>query len=156
VPDVGTEMANGAVPKLRAEGLSKTYVGAGGSGEVAALREVEFEVGSGEFVSIVGPSGCGKSTLFSIIAGLIRPSGGTVLLDGAEPEQLLGEIGYMLQRDLLMPWRTVLDNTTVGLELNGVSRREARRRALDEFERFGLTGFERHWPCCGRSLPGAR
>ena len=143
---LGAGISNGSVPKLRAEGLCKTYRGAGASGEVAALRDVEFEVGAGEFVSIVGPSGCGKSTLFSIIAGLIQPSAGSVLLDGREPEQLLGEIGYMLQRDLLMPWRTVLDNTTVGLELNGVSRREARRRALDEFERFGLTGFERHWP----------
>ncbi|HEY7256393.1 MAG TPA: ABC transporter ATP-binding protein [Solirubrobacterales bacterium] len=144
--DAGAGIANGSVPKLRAEGLCKTYPSAGGPGDVAALRDVEFEVGAGEFVSIVGPSGCGKSTLFSIIAGLIRPSAGNVLLDGSEPKQLLGEIGYMLQRDLLMPWRTVLDNTTVGLELNGVSRRKARRRALDEFERFGLTGFERHWP----------
>jgi ABC-type nitrate/sulfonate/bicarbonate transport system ATPase subunit len=139
-------MRNGFLPKLRVEGLSKTYTGAGGSGEITALRDVEFEVGAGEFVSIVGPSGCGKSTLFSIIAGLIRPSSGSVLLDGRRPERLLGEIGYMLQRDLLMPWRTVLDNTTLGLELNGVRRREARRRALAEFERFGLSGFERHWP----------
>jgi ABC-type nitrate/sulfonate/bicarbonate transport system ATPase subunit len=136
----------GTAAKLRAEGLCKSFRGAAGSGAVEALREVDIEVRSGEFVSIVGPSGCGKSTLFSIIAGLIRPTSGRVLLDGEEPDQLLGEIGYMLQRDLLMPWRTVLDNTTLGLEMNGVGKREARRRALAEFPRFGLAGFERQWP----------
>ena len=105
-----------------------------------------IDIADGEFVSIVGPSGCGKSTLFNLIAGLIRPSGGQIRLGGEVLDDLLGEVGYMLQRDLLMPWRTVLDNTTLGLELNGVSRREARARALAEFGRFGLEGFERQWP----------
>jgi ABC-type nitrate/sulfonate/bicarbonate transport system ATPase subunit len=145
VPETGTTSA-GTAAKLRTEGLCKSFHGAAGTGAVEALREVDIEVGSGEFVSIVGPSGCGKSTLFSIVAGLIRPTSGRVLLDGEEPDQLLGKIGYMLQRDLLMPWRTVLDNTTLGLEMNGVRRRDARRRAMSEFPRFGLVGFERHWP----------
>ncbi|MCB0857439.1 MAG: ABC transporter ATP-binding protein [Solirubrobacterales bacterium] len=133
-------------PKLKIEGLSKTYGGVGGGENVTALKDVGIEIGDGEFVSIVGPSGCGKSTLFNIIAGLIRPSSGTVLLDGREPDELLGLVGYMPQRDCLMPWRTVLDNTTLGLELNGVRKKEAHKQALAEFERFGLAGFEKHWP----------
>ncbi len=132
--------------KLRIEGLAKTYRGAGGGENVTALKDVGIEIGAGEFVSIVGPSGCGKSTLFNIIAGLIRPSSGKVLLDGRQPDELLGSVGYMPQRDCLMPWRTVLDNTTLGLELNGVRKKEAHKKALAEFERFGLAGFEKHWP----------
>ena len=133
-------------PKLRIEGLSKTYRGVGGGENVTALKDVGIEIGAEEFVSIVGPSGCGKSTLFNIIAGLVRPSSGKVLLDGREPDELLGSVGYMPQRDCLMPWRTVLDNTTLGLELNGVRKKEAHTQALAEFDRFGLAGFEKHWP----------
>lgn len=132
--------------KLNIEGLSKTYKGSGGGENVTALRDVAIEIGAGEFVSIVGPSGCGKSTLFNIIAGLVRPSSGSVLLDGRQPDELLGSVGYMPQRDCLMPWRTVLDNTTLGLELSGVKKKEAQARARAEFERFGLAGFEEHWP----------
>ncbi len=132
--------------KLVIEGVSKTYRGAGGGENVTALKDVGIEIGAGEFVSIVGPSGCGKSTLFNIIAGLIRPSSGKVLLDGRQPDELLGSVGYMPQRDCLMPWRTVLDNTTLGLELNGVRKKQAQEQAMAEFERFGLAGFEQHWP----------
>lgn len=132
--------------KLRVDAISKTYRGSGGSDNVTALRDVGIDIGDGEFVSIVGPSGCGKSTLFNIIAGLIKPSSGRVLLDGDQPDDLLGQVGYMPQRDLLMPWRNVLDNTTLGLELNGVRKKEAHKRALAEFPRFGLAGFEKQWP----------
>ena len=132
--------------KLTIENLSKTYRGSGGGANVTALKDVGIEIGEGEFVSIVGPSGCGKSTLFNIIAGLVKPSSGKVLLDGDQPDDLLGRVGYMPQRDMLMPWRTVLDNTTLGLELNGVRKKEAHKQALAEFERFGLAGFEKHWP----------
>ncbi|MCB0877023.1 MAG: ABC transporter ATP-binding protein [Solirubrobacterales bacterium] len=97
-------------------------------------------------VGIVGMPNAGKSTLFNLLAGLDRPSGGRILLDGRPAENLLGEIGYMPQADLLMPWRTVLDNTALGLQLNGVRRREARERARSEFPRFGLAGFEDVWP----------
>jgi ABC-type nitrate/sulfonate/bicarbonate transport system ATPase subunit len=132
--------------KLTVEDLSKTFRGASGGENVTALRNVGIEIGNGEFVSIVGPSGCGKSTLFNIIAGLVRPSSGRVLLDGDQPDDLLGRVGYMPQKDMLMPWRTVLDNTTLGLELNGMRKREAHKVALSEFERFGLAGFEKQWP----------
>jgi ABC-type nitrate/sulfonate/bicarbonate transport system ATPase subunit len=134
--------------KLRTEQLCKTFGQAnGGTGAaVVALENVDLTIGDGEFVSIVGPSGCGKSTLFNILAGLIRPSSGQVLLDGRSPDDLLGRLGYMQQRDLLMPWRTVLDNTTVGVELSGVSKKQAREQAREQFARFGLSGFEDQWP----------
>jgi ABC-type nitrate/sulfonate/bicarbonate transport system ATPase subunit len=126
--------------KLETRGLHKAFPSA--SGGLVALDEVDLRVEAGELVSIVGPSGCGKSTLLRILAGLEHPTTGTVLLDGAAPDPgLLGRIGYMPQRDLLMAWRTVLDNVIVGLELAGVPRREARRRAEAELPRFGLEGF---------------
>src|SRR5262249_10952071 len=95
---------------------------------------------------IVGPSGCGKSTLFNILAGLIEPTAGRVFLDGQPARRLLATVGYMPQKDLLMPWRSVLDNTTLGLEIGGTPRRSARRRALEDFPPFGLAGFEGAWP----------
>jgi ABC-type nitrate/sulfonate/bicarbonate transport system ATPase subunit len=113
---------------------------------VAVLEGVDLEVAAGELVSIIGPSGCGKSTLLNILTGLIQPTSGRVLLDGGQPESLLGRVGYMPQRDLLMPWRTVLENATLAMEVAGVPRREARQAALAELPRFGLEGFERRWP----------
>jgi len=133
--------------KLQTESISKVFRGSGtGSGDVRALEAIDIEASEGEFVSIVGPSGCGKSTLFNILAGLVEPTSGRVLLDGEPADRLLGVFGYMPQRDHLMPWRSVLDNTTLGLEIAGMSRREARKRALEDFPRFGLMGFERRWP----------
>ncbi|HWD46618.1 MAG TPA: ABC transporter ATP-binding protein [Actinomycetota bacterium] len=132
--------------RLRAAGLGKVF----GAGEraVQALEGLDLEVADGEFVSVIGPSGCGKSTLFNILAGLEEPSAGALELDGARSgaSGLLGRVGYMPQRDLLMPWRTILDNTILGLEVAGVGRAEARRRALELFPAFGLAGFERRRP----------
>lgn len=135
-----------ATPRLRTEKLGKSFPGRNGQAPTIALEGVDLDVGAGEFVSIIGPSGCGKSTLFNILAGLVRPSSGQVLLDGVEPDGLLGRIGYMPQKDLLMPWRSVLDNVTLGMEMDGVRRREARERARGELPRFGLAGFEDRWP----------
>jgi len=130
--------------RLSCDGLARTFPGRDGA--IVALDGVDLEVGDGEFVSIVGPSGCGKSTLFNILAGLLPPSGGRIRIDGEPTVDLLGRIGYMPQKDLLMPWRTVLDNVTLGLEMNGMRRREARARAGAQLARFGLSGFERRWP----------
>jgi ABC-type nitrate/sulfonate/bicarbonate transport system ATPase subunit len=124
--------------------LAKTY--SGREGEIAALDGVDLYLDDGEFVSIVGPSGCGKSTLFNILCGLLRPTGGRIAIDGRETGDLLGRIGYMPQKDLLMPWRTVLDNVILGLELAGMRREDARRRAGEQIARFGLAGFEHRWP----------
>jgi ABC-type nitrate/sulfonate/bicarbonate transport system ATPase subunit len=113
---------------------------------IPVLEEVSLSLLPGEFVSVIGPSGCGKSTLLNIIAGLEEPSDGTVLLSGDPLTPRLGHVGYMHQKDLLMPWRTVLDNAILGLEIRGVDRLEARRQALNLVEQFGLTGFENQFP----------
>jgi len=122
--------------KLVVEDLRKAYPG------VPVLDGVAFGVAPGEFVSVIGPSGCGKSTLFDVIAGLERPDSGRVLVDGDDATGRVDPFAYMPQQDLLFPWRTVLANTTLGLEVAGVARREARERARALFPTFGLSGFE--------------
>lgn len=120
-----------------------------GAGETVAVRNLDLAIEPGEFVTLIGPSGCGKSTLFNMIAGLLPPDpDGSVLFDG-EPQRdgrLLGKVSFMPQRDLLFPWRTVLDNATLALEVEGLGRRAARRRAEALFPEFGLAGFEAHYP----------
>lgn len=106
------------------------------------LDRVSLTVEAGEFVSIIGPSGCGKSTLFSIIAGLDLPSSGTIRVDGADGAGARTHAAYMPQKDLLFPWRTVAENTALGLELQGVPRRRAKEQVREWFPRFGLAGFE--------------
>ncbi len=110
------------------------------------LAGIDLEAGAGEIVSIIGPSGCGKSTLLNILAGLDHPTDGVVRVDGTEDGRRLGEIAYMQQKDLLLPWRSVIDNAILGLEVRGVPRREARERALALTGQFGLGGFEGLYP----------
>ncbi len=131
--------------RLRAEALIMQFPPRSqGGAAVRALDGVDLEVHAGEFVAIVGPSGCGKSTLLDLLAGLDSPSAGTIELDGAA--DLLGRVGYMPQADLLMPWRSVLDNAALGPQLAGASREEARTLARAELARFGLAGFADAWP----------
>src|SRR4051812_30523849 len=127
-------------PKLRLAGVSRSFRTPGGSFQ--ALAEVSLSVPQGRFVSLIGPSGCGKSTIFNIIAGLLEPSAGRVMIDGIDATGTIGRVGYMLQKDLLLPWRTVLDNTILGMEIPGVPLRQARERALPLLHRYGLAGFE--------------
>jgi ABC-type nitrate/sulfonate/bicarbonate transport system ATPase subunit len=117
--------------------------------ETVAVRSVDLRIEPGEFVTVIGPSGCGKSTLFNMIAGLIAPDDdGSILLSGEVQRDrgLLGKVAFMPQRDLLFPWRTVLDNATIALEMEGVPRRAARARAEGLLPEFGLTGFGQHYP----------
>ncbi|MBN9789730.1 ABC transporter ATP-binding protein [Pseudonocardia sp. TMWB2A] len=111
-------------------------------GDLSVLSGVSLDVAPGEFVSLVGPSGCGKSTLFGALAGILDGATvtGGIEVDGGPVRG--APFGLMPQQDLLFPWRTVLDNTTLGLEIAGVGRREARERARALFEPFGLAGFE--------------
>jgi ABC-type nitrate/sulfonate/bicarbonate transport system ATPase subunit len=97
-------------------------------------------------VSLIGPSGCGKSTIFNIVAGLEAPTTGRVLIDGNDATGFIGNVGYMLQKDLLLPWRTVLDNVALGMEIRGTPLAEARQRALPLLQRYGLAGFELQYP----------
>jgi ABC-type nitrate/sulfonate/bicarbonate transport system ATPase subunit len=132
-------------PLLNVHGVSMRYRDRRG-GWLVALDDVNLSLSEGEFVALVGPSGCGKSTLLSIIAGLEGPTGGSVALRGEPDARRLGRVGYMPQRDLLLPWRDALGNASAGLEAQGLGRGEARRRARTLFADFGLTGFERAFP----------
>jgi ABC-type nitrate/sulfonate/bicarbonate transport system ATPase subunit len=114
-----------------------------------AVSGVNLRIAKSEFVTLVGPSGCGKSTLFNIIACLLPPDDDGSLLFGGAPQrdgQLLGKVSFMPQRDLLFPWRTVLDNAILALEVEGVPRKEARERARAMLPEFGLAGFANHYP----------
>src|SRR6201996_9618488 len=102
------------------------------SGVFEALAPVSLTIPQGRFVSLIGPSGCGKSTLFNVVAGLLEPTGGRILIDGTDATGTIGRVGYMLQKDLLLSWRTVLDNVVLGMEIQGVPLRAARERALPD------------------------
>ena len=132
-------------PILQLADLSKTF--GAGQERVMALDRIGIEVGRGEFVTVVGPSGCGKSTLFNILAGLAEPDpGATIRYKGSthDARALLGKVAFMPQRDLLLPWRRVVDNAILPLQVEGVSRSDALARANPMFAEFGLAGFERH------------
>ncbi len=131
-------------PTLELAGVTKRYTA--NDGDVLAVGGVDLVAGDGEFVSLIGPSGCGKSTLFNIVAGLDDATGGRVLINGEALGDRLGASAYMPQHDALLDWRRVVDNIALSLELQGVRRREARRRALPLLERFGLAEFARAWP----------
>ncbi len=113
---------------------------------VLALDDVSIDVRRGEFVSLLGTSGCGKSTVFNMVAGLIAPTEGSILINGQDVTGQAGHVGYMLQKDLLLPWRTILRNVTLGAQLLGRDVKAAEREARDLFRRFGLQGFEDSWP----------
>jgi NitT/TauT family transport system ATP-binding protein len=117
-----------------------------GSPEFTAVRNLSFAVRAGEFVSIVGPSGCGKSTLLNLVAGLDRASEGLVALRGREVSGPNSSVGFMLQRDLLLPWRTVLHNVEFGLEARKMSSPDRRERALRELKRCRLLELADRYP----------
>ena len=129
---------------IEVEKISKSFPAE--NGERKVLDNISFQANTGEFVSIIGPSGCGKSTLLHIIAGIDQANNGIIKIDGDEKAKRLGNVGYMQQKDLLFPWRTVLDNVILGLELKGIARPVARQRALEHMEEFGLKGFENQYP----------
>ncbi len=132
--------AAGPRAKLQLNGVSRHF------GAVQALAKVDLGIAEGEFVTLMGPSGCGKSTLFNIVAGLLEADkGGEVLLDGAAAS-LLGKVAFMPQRDLLLPWRNVLDNAILAAEIEGQPKRAARETARSMAADFGLKGFEGHYP----------
>ena len=134
---------------LRVEHVGHVYDDA--TGQVEALIDISFEITPGEFVCLVGPSGSGKSTLLRILAGLIQPEEGHVWLDGELVQAPGPSIGIVFQKANLMPWRTVIDNIALPLELAEVQRAESMRRANELLELVGLQGFARAYP---RGLSG--
>jgi NitT/TauT family transport system ATP-binding protein len=141
-----------SAPILLIRDLSMTYPDSNGG--LHALRDVSFEVFPREFVAVLGSSGSGKSTLLRIIAGLLQPTSGSVSFGGQSPVGSgVGSprIGMVFQQSNLMPWRTVIENVTLPLELDGVDGGTARARAQELIELVGLQGFEKSWP---RELSG--
>jgi ABC-type nitrate/sulfonate/bicarbonate transport system ATPase subunit len=131
--------------RLLISGLRYAYVSDSGK-PVDALAKVDIALQPRDFVSLVGPSGCGKSTLFNVIAGLLLPDKGEVKLDGVDIVGRPGSVAYMMQRDLLLPWRTVLENVTLAPEIAGKPMAQARTEARALLRRFGLEGFENAYP----------
>jgi NitT/TauT family transport system ATP-binding protein len=134
---------------LEVEKLSKRFER--GDTATVALRDFSLTIDEGSFVSILGRSGCGKSTLLNLLAGLTRPTSGTVLYQGDALTGTNIDIGYLTQSDTLMPWRDVERNVEMALELRGVPKAERRATSRDLIARVGLAGFETHDP---RELSG--
>src|ERR1043166_9282266 len=114
--------------------------------QVVAVDTMDLAVEEGEFVTVVGPSGCGKSTLLNLVVGLLAPSGGQIVYRGRPVDGINTDIGYVTQKDNLLPWRTLVENVEIALEIRGVDKNERRRRALDLIGQVGLAGFEDHYP----------
>jgi ABC-type nitrate/sulfonate/bicarbonate transport system ATPase subunit len=127
-------------PRLQLDAISCRY------GDLAVLEDISMTVRPGEFVSILGPSGSGKSTLFRLLTGARAPDTGDIRFDGKPLSAAGRPFAFMPQRDALMPWRKIIDNTTLGLEVQGMRRRQARAHVAPLFAEFGLAGFERNYP----------
>ncbi len=134
-----------AVIRLEYRAVTMRYRGHGG-GEVVAVRDVNLNVRDGEVVSLIGPSGCGKSTLLNIGSGLYPASDGSAFVDGERVEGPNAHVAFMLQKDLMLPWRTVVENVMFGLEIQGRPLAERRQRALKLLEGFKLAEFAGHYP----------
>jgi len=129
---------------LKIEKISKRYQAK--NGEIEALKDISFTVNEGEFVGIIGPSGCGKSTLLSIIAGLEKKSEGTLYIDGEESNSLSPKIGYMLQKDSLLEWRTIYKNVIFGLEIRKINTPENRQYVEELLKKYHLYEFKDKYP----------
>ena len=129
---------------LEVKNISKKYQGK--EGEILALENVNFDVSEGEFISIIGPSGCGKSTLLSIIAGLEEKSSGELYIENEKVENISSKIGYMLQRDCLLEWRTILSNAMFGLEIKGKHSKEDKEYVEDLLKKYNLYEFKDKYP----------
>lgn len=133
-------------PAVEIRAISRRF--AGRLGEVEAVRSFDLAAAEGEFISIVGPSGCGKSTVLNMVAGLLQPTTGQILVHGRRVAGISPRVGYVTQQDNLLPWRTLAENVEVALELSirKTSAAERRDRARHMLQRVGLAGFEDRWP----------
>ena len=129
---------------LEVKNVSKKYQNK--EGEVLALENVNFHINSGEFVSIIGPSGCGKSTLLSIISGLEEKTTGEIYIENEKIEVISPKIGYMLQKDCLLEWRSILSNTLFGLEIKGKINKESKEYVENLLKKYNLYEFKDKYP----------
>lgn len=129
---------------LTLKNVSKKYQAK--NGEIEALKNITFSVNEGDFVSLIGPSGCGKSTVLSIIAGLEEKSGGKIMLDGEEISTISNKIGYMLQKDSLLEWRTIYKNVILGLEVTKQRTKENEDYVIDLLKKYNLYEFKDKYP----------
>lgn len=129
---------------LEVKNISKKYQGK--EGEVLAIENVNFRIKEGEFVSIIGPSGCGKSTLLSIISGLETKTNGEIYIEGEKVDGISPKIGYMLQKDCLLDWRTIWSNTIFGLEIKGKVNEENKKYVEDLLKKYNLYEFRNKYP----------
>jgi len=134
------------IQRIDVRGLSKSFQLAGRA--IEAVRDVSFSVRRGEFVALLGPSGSGKSTILNMIATLVKPTSGQILIDGVPviSGKATADVGYVFQRDTLFPWRTVADNIGYGLQLAGVPDAERKARIAACVAQAGLQGFEQAYP----------
>ena len=129
---------------LEVKNITKKYQNK--EGEILAIQDINFRVNKGEFVSIIGPSGCGKSTLLSIIAGLEDKTTGEIYIEGEKIEGLSSKIGYMLQRDCLLEWRSIISNTMFGLEIKGNKDKKAKEYVEELLKKYNLYDFRDKYP----------
>jgi NitT/TauT family transport system ATP-binding protein len=133
-----------SVPFISVRNAGKVYKSE--RGDVAALQDIEIDIEASEFISIVGPSGCGKSTLLRCIGGLQPLSAGTIMIDGRLVDCPPDDTGFVFQRDVLLDWRTVMDNVLLPAEFRRLDRRTHRERANELLSMIGLDGFDRRYP----------
>ncbi|WP_238366711.1 ABC transporter ATP-binding protein [Mesobacterium pallidum] len=131
---------------LELKGITKVFTDRKTGHQVRAVEDMSFSVAAGELVSVVGPSGCGKSTILNMVSGLYAPTEGEVLIDGEKVVGTRPEVGFMLQKDLLLPWRSIVKNVEFGLEEKKISKAERRERAMLELERMKLAEFADKYP----------
>ena len=136
--------ASGGTSGIRISGVSKTYRAR--DGDVPSLRPLDFHINEGEFFVVVGPSGCGKSTLLKMISGLLAPSSGEILVEGEKVTKPHGNVGIVFQNSLLLPWRNIISNVMLPIDMKKLSREKYLPRAMALLKMVGLEGFEKKLP----------
>jgi NitT/TauT family transport system ATP-binding protein len=138
-------MSSAPPPAIELHAVTKRFATAAAE-PYTALRDLDLTVGAGEFCAVVGPTGCGKSTTLTLVAGMERPSEGTVRVHGNPVGGITPGVGFMFQSDAILPWKTVLDNVSAGPRFRGTPKRDAVTSARDWIRRVGLAGFEDRYP----------
>jgi ABC-type nitrate/sulfonate/bicarbonate transport system ATPase subunit len=133
-------------PIINIKNLTKSFFDILTNDYTVILNDIDFYINEGEIVSLIGPSGCGKSTLLNIISGLEDPDRGEIAITNIDVDNRLGELSYMQQKDLLLPWKTVLGNSILGLEILNKDKSLSEQKALALMDTFGLKGYENYFP----------